>query len=73
MYCQYKFAKYKQKKDKNNLYKIKYNYYNNMVGGFYSVPFQYVEALDSFINNYNQQALEFNKTLSKDQQENKKK
>ncbi len=65
MYCQYKLCKYESKQSKtNSKYTSKYTYYKNMVGGFNSVPFQYVEALDSFINSYNKHAEEFNSTVT---------
>ncbi len=72
MYCNYKLSKY-QSKNKTNIHKIKYNYYKNMVGGFESVPFQYVEILNSFINDHNERAEKYNSTLTADQKDEKKK
>lgn len=63
MYCQYKLSKYQSKNNSNQVYRIKYNYYKNMVGGFNSVPFQFVETLDSFINSYNEDAKKINNLL----------
>ncbi len=66
MYCNYKLSKYQSKDKSTHVHKIKYNYYKNMVGGFNSVPFKYIETLDSFINSYNEDAKKINSLLQPD-------
>lgn len=52
----YKLNKYKFKINltpKNKIYKSKFKYYNNLVGGFKSIDIKYILALKEFIKNHN--------------------
>ena len=59
MNCQHKLNKYEHKitqKKSNRTYKLKYNYYSNLVGGFTSLDIKYINALDDFIKRHNETA-----------------
>jgi uncharacterized protein len=57
MNCQYKLEKYRFKTNQSNTdkkYKMKYNFYKNLVGGFTSLEKRYIDALNQFILEHNQ-------------------
>lgn len=70
MYCNHKLSKYTWK-NKTKLHKIKYTYYKNMVGGFNSVPINFIQNLDLFIKQYNEQAEKFNLTVTNPKEKKK--